>query len=65
MKLAEAYGAKGMRIEKKENVEKSLKEAFEYDGPVLMDFIISPEENVWPMVPAGASLGNMIEGNMA
>ncbi|HNZ30008.1 MAG TPA: thiamine pyrophosphate-dependent enzyme, partial [Candidatus Goldiibacteriota bacterium] len=65
VKLAEAYGAKGIRIEKKQDVEKALKEAFAYDGPVIMDFITAREENVWPMVPAGAALGKMIEGELA
>ncbi len=65
VKVAEAYGAKGMRIEKKEDVVKALKEAFDYEGPVFMDFRVAREENVWPMVPAGAPLGNMIEGELA
>lgn len=65
VKLAEAYGAKGIRITKKADVEKALKEAFAYDGPVIMDFVVSVEENVWPMVPAGAPLGNMIHGELA
>jgi len=65
VKVAEAYGAKGMRVEKKEDVAKALKEAFDHDGPVFMDFRVAKEENVWPMVPAGAPLGNMIEGELA
>ena len=65
VKLAEAYGAKGIRIDKKEDVEKALKEAFEYNGPVIMDFVVSRGENVWPMVPAGAALGKMLEGELA
>ena len=65
VKLAEAYGAKGILIEKKEDVEKALKTAFAHKGPVLMDFRISREENVWPMVPAGAGLGNMITEGLA
>ena len=65
VKLAEAYGAKGIKVEKKADVEPALKEAFAYKGPVFLDFIISKEENVWPMVPTGASLGKMIEGGLA
>jgi acetolactate synthase-1/2/3 large subunit len=65
VKLAEAYGAKGMRIEKKEDVENALKEAFAYDGCVMMDFRVSREENVYPMVPTGAALQNMIDGGLA
>jgi acetolactate synthase-1/2/3 large subunit len=65
VKIAEAYGAKGFLITKKEDVEKVLKEAFAHKGPVIMDFRIAKTENVWPMVPAGAALGKMIEGELA
>jgi acetolactate synthase-1/2/3 large subunit len=65
VKIAEAYGAKGIRIEKKEDVEKALKEAFAYKGPVMMDFRVCREENVWPMVPAGSSISNMMDGGLA
>ncbi len=65
VKLADAYGAKGLRATKKDEVEKVIQEALAYNGPVLIDFQISKEENVWPMVPAGASLSNMIEGELA
>ncbi|MGQ9616454.1 MAG: biosynthetic-type acetolactate synthase large subunit [Spirochaetota bacterium] len=60
VKLAEAYSAVGMRITRKEEVEGALKEALKIDKPVIMDFIINPEENVTPMVPAGASIKTMI-----
>ncbi|MCM8759765.1 MAG: biosynthetic-type acetolactate synthase large subunit, partial [Candidatus Omnitrophica bacterium] len=63
VKLAEAYGAKGYRITKKEELKKILEKAFAYDdGPVFIDCIVEPEENVFPMVPAGASLKEMIGG---
>jgi acetolactate synthase-1/2/3 large subunit len=65
VKLAEAYGAKGMRVEKKEDVENALKEAFAHDGPVMMDFSVCREENVYPMVPTGAALHSMIDGGLA
>ncbi|MCX7699025.1 MAG: thiamine pyrophosphate-dependent enzyme, partial [Candidatus Goldbacteria bacterium] len=65
VKLAEAYGAKGLRATKKNEVEEVLKEALSYNGPVLIDFCVAKEENVWPMVPAGASLNNMLEGELA
>jgi len=42
--LAEAYGAKGLRVTTEHEVEPALKEAIAYDGPVVMDFIISREE---------------------
>ena len=62
VKVAEAYGVKGIRIEKKEKVESAIKEALATDGPVIMDFRVDREENVYPMVPAGAALHQMIEG---
>jgi acetolactate synthase-1/2/3 large subunit len=52
-KLAEAFGAKGLRVEETENVEETIAEAREYDGPVVIDAIIDPTENVYPMVPSG------------
>jgi len=60
VKLAEAYSAVGMRIEKKDDVEGAIHEAVKIKKPVLIDFIVSPEENVTPMVPAGAPLNKMI-----
>ena len=52
-KLAEAFGAQGLRVEDPENVEKTIEEAREYDGPSVIDAIIDPTENVYPMVPSG------------
>jgi acetolactate synthase-1/2/3 large subunit len=65
VKLAEAYGAKGMRIDKKGGVESALKEAFAYKGVVVMDFAVSRDENVFPMVPTGAALHSMLDGGLA
>ena len=60
VKLAEAYNSLGIRIKKKVDVEGALKEALSRKIAVVMDFIINPEENVTPMVPAGAPLRKMI-----
>ncbi|HBE45038.1 MAG TPA: acetolactate synthase large subunit, partial [Deltaproteobacteria bacterium] len=60
VKLAEAYGAKGYRIEKEEEVDTVLKEAFENNSPTFIDVHVDPEECVYPMVPAGASLREML-----
>jgi len=60
VKLAEAYEAVGIRIEKKADVDGALREAIELNKPVLMDFLVNPEENVTPMVPAGAPINKMI-----
>ncbi len=60
VKLAEAYGATGLRATKPEEVVPTLERAFATPGPVMVDMRVSPEENVYPMVPAGASLKKMI-----
>jgi acetolactate synthase-1/2/3 large subunit len=60
VKLAEAYGAVGLRAEKPEEVIPVLEEALRVDGPVIMDFRVDREENVFPMVPAGEPLTNML-----
>ncbi|MDP8263653.1 MAG: biosynthetic-type acetolactate synthase large subunit [Candidatus Ancaeobacter aquaticus] len=62
VKVAEAFGAVGMRVDKKKDVIPTLKKAFEIKKPVFMDFTIEREENVFPMVPAGVSLAEMIGG---
>jgi len=60
VKLAEAYDAIGIRVEKKEDVTSALTDALNAKKAVLMDFVVNPEENVTPMVPAGASFKTMI-----
>jgi len=59
-KLAEAYGATGLKATKPEEVEDVIKKAFATPGPVIMEFKVSREENVMPMVPAGAGLNEMV-----
>ena len=61
LKIAEAYGIKGMRVTEKSQVRAAIDEANAHPGPVLLDFRVILEENVWPMVPAGASLGETLE----
>jgi acetolactate synthase-1/2/3 large subunit len=60
IKLAEAFGAKGMLVTESGQVAGALQQAFATPGVVLLDFRIEAEENVWPMVPAGAPLHEMI-----
>ncbi len=60
VKLAEAYGAVGLRATKAEEVVPVLKEAIATPKPVIIDFRVSREEGVYPMVPAGAALTEMI-----
>ncbi len=60
VKLAEAYGAVGMRVARPEEVAPALKEALAVPRPVMIDFVIEREENVLPMVPPGESLDKML-----
>jgi acetolactate synthase-1/2/3 large subunit len=56
VKLAEAYGALGLRVTEADGVEAALRQAIEDPRPALIDFRVEPEENVTPMVPAGAAI---------
>jgi acetolactate synthase-1/2/3 large subunit len=61
VKLADSFGHVGMRVEKPDDVERALKEAFaRKDDLVLMDFVTDQTENVFPMVPGGKGLSEMI-----
>jgi acetolactate synthase-1/2/3 large subunit len=60
VKIAEAYNAVGLRATKRSEVEAVLKEAFSIKRPVLMDFVVDWEEKVFPMVPAGAAIDEML-----
>ncbi len=60
VKLAEAYGALGLRATTTGEVEATILKALETPGPVIMDFVVDREEGVYPMVPAGASIKDMI-----
>jgi len=60
VKLAEAYGAVGLRARTTAEVEPTIKKALQIKGPVIMDFIVEREEGVYPMVPSGSSIKEMI-----
>jgi acetolactate synthase-1/2/3 large subunit len=60
VKLAEAYGAKGLRATKPEELEAVLREGLDYDGVTIMDIVVSKEENVFPIVPVGGASRDMI-----
>ncbi len=62
VKLAESYGAAGIRVKNPKDVAKAIKEAIAIPNVVIMDFIIEEEENVFPMVPAGEAINRMIGG---
>lgn len=60
VKLAEAFGALDLRAEKPGEVEPVIRQALDTPGPVVMDFRIDPDECVYPMVPAGKGIEEMI-----
>jgi acetolactate synthase I/II/III large subunit len=60
VKLAESYGAMGLRATKPEEVEAVLKQGLEAPTTVIMEFVVEPEECVYPMVPAGAPISKML-----
>ena len=62
VKLAEAYGAQGIRVRSLEEFSRAMKRALKSEVTTVIDAPISPEENVFPMIPAGKGLNGMIEG---
>ncbi|MEZ5124782.1 MAG: biosynthetic-type acetolactate synthase large subunit [Thermoleophilia bacterium] len=62
-KLAEAFGALGLRVDTKEDVAPALQEAIASGRPAVIDFRVAQEENVYPMVPAGKEITEMIGGH--
>ncbi|WRO20271.1 biosynthetic-type acetolactate synthase large subunit [Metallumcola ferriviriculae] len=62
VKLAEAYGAQGMRVERPEDVRPALERAMAAPGTFVIEFIVDEEENVFPMVPAGGAINKMLGG---
>ncbi|MDD1720360.1 MAG: biosynthetic-type acetolactate synthase large subunit [Methanoregulaceae archaeon] len=62
VKIAKAYGIDGIQVNTKDEVVPALKAAIETDGPFVLDFRVEREENVFPMVPAGAAINEMLGG---
>ena len=60
-KLADAYGLTGMRITRREDVAAAVHKAMQTEGTVIIDFVIEPESNVYPMVAPGSAITSMIE----
>ncbi|ANS77065.1 acetolactate synthase catalytic subunit [Paenibacillus yonginensis] len=63
VKLAEAYGVKGLRATNKEDAQEVWREALETPGPVLVEFVVDKQENVYPMVPQGSTIDQMLMGD--
>jgi len=64
LKLAEAYGIPAKRVTDPADLRSSVEEALRIPGPVVLEFLVEREDNVYPMVPAGASISEMIERHM-
>ena len=60
VRLAEAFGAKGLRVEKIEDLEPAVKQAYQADGPVVIEAIIDRDEKVLPMIPPGGTIKDII-----
>jgi len=65
VKLADAFGMLGIRVTEKSQVRSAIEQAMEYDGPALIDFVVEEEENVFPMIPSGQTVHEMIEEPVA
>ncbi len=61
LKLAEAFGANGIRVEKPGDIRNAVKEAFSSGRPTVIDFVVKREANIFPMVPPGGCLKDIIE----
>ena len=61
VKLADAFGMLGIRVTDKTQVRTAIERAMAYDGPALVDFVVEEEENVYPMIPAGQTIQELIE----
>ena len=61
VKLAEAYGIKAIRVENQDDVQAAINEANNHQGPVILDFVIEKVDYVYPMIPAGGSVDQLIE----
>ncbi|MBB3902332.1 acetolactate synthase 3 large subunit [Methylobacterium brachythecii] len=60
VKLAEAYGAKGIRCEKPGELDAAIQEMLDYDGPVIFDCVVDKTENCFPMIPSGKAHNEML-----
>ena len=60
VKVAEAMGAKAIRVTKKEEVDGAIEEALKADSPILIEFVIDHDEKVFPMVAPGAAISDII-----
>jgi acetolactate synthase-1/2/3 large subunit len=62
VKLAEAFGCKGIKVDDPADLDEAIKEMLAYDGPVIMDCLVEKHENCFPMIPSGAAHNDMLMG---
>ena len=62
MKMAEAYGCKGIKAETPDELDEKIQEMLDFDGPVIFDCHVDPNENCFPMIPSGKPHNQMILG---
>ena len=60
VKLAEAFGAKGLRVDHPDQLDDAIKEMIAYDGPVVLDCMVESQENCPPMIPSGNAHNEML-----
>ncbi|WP_372805928.1 thiamine pyrophosphate-dependent enzyme, partial [Loktanella salsilacus] len=63
VKLAEAFGAKGIRCDNPDDLDEAIKEMIAYDGPVIFDCLVEKHENCFPMIPSGKAHNEMLLAN--
>ncbi len=61
VKIAEGYCMPALRVKRKEEVIPAIEQAMAHKGPFLIDFMVEPEENVYPMIPPGATVAEIME----
>jgi len=62
VKLAEAFGAKGIRVSNPADLDSAIQEMLDHDGPVIMDCLVEKHENCFPMIPSGKAHNEMLLG---
>ena len=62
VKLAEAFGCKGIKVEDPADLDEAIKEMLAYDGPVIMDCMVEKHANCFPMIPSGKAHNEMLLG---
>ena len=65
VKLAEAFGIRGIRVTERSQSIDAIREAMSHPGPVVVDFVVEEEENVYPMIPAGQTTAELLEEPLA